>query len=425
MRVPFEFKFIHASDLHLDSPFMLRRGRDEELRSILLDASIRALVRLCDLAIEQSVDFLVLAGDVYDGIERGVRAELALRRELLRLEAAGIEVFMAFGNHDPVESVSNEDISWPDNLKRFPTQPKTFTIERRGVAYAQVTGVSFGNREERRNLAKLLPDAATDLFSIAVLHSNVGESREHGNYAPSSLSDLVGKGYDYWALGHIHKRTVLSESPLVVYCGNLQGMHMKPSERGLKGAELVKVSPAGVTHEFIPLSQVVFDLVKVDISSCQTLSSVVDRCVDLLRQRRDEFGGVPMVVRLDLCGTLEDEVGRLTENLEAVQYEVISELQAERALIFIDKLDASFVDARSLSDLSSLSDVVVELLGEVKDWHKLEGPVNDYSVEPELRKGLVAKLRKHGLGELLSGSSADVVAAELELVRLLARGLDS
>ncbi len=422
MKVPFSFKFIHSADLHLDSPFRIHEGREDGLRKLLMDASLRAFSELCDVAIDKNVDFIVLAGDVYDGIERGARAQLALRRQLLRLDAHGIAVYMAFGNHDPVDTTSEIAITWPENLIRFPTDPETFPLTRDGLQFGEITGVSFGTREERRNLARLFPDSCSDLFSIAVLHANVGGSQEHGNYAPAALADLLGKGYDYWALGHIHKRSVLNESPLVIYPGNIQGLHIKPSERGLKGAELVEVSNNGIKHSFLPLAQVLFDLVTVDISGFQTLNAVVDGCVDALRHKYHEIGEKPFIARVDLVGTVDDVLEGLSNNIEAVWQELVAEVSNMGLSVYIDQVDGHLINERSLEDLVGLSDVVGELLRELGQWRQDPDRLAKFVPESELRNALVVRIKREGLGHTLITGESDLDAAEALLAELLAGG---
>ncbi len=422
MRVPFAFKFIHAADLHLDSPFRVHEGKNEELRDLLLNASLEAFSQLCDAAIDQKAEFIILAGDTYDGIERGARAQLHLRREILRLGTHGIKVFMAFGNHDPVNQSREASISWPENLIRFGPEPQTVALERDGVTYGEITGVSYENRDEKRNLAQMFPQSRTESFGIAVLHTNVGGSKEHGNYAPATLADLIGKGYDYWALGHIHKRTILCDDPLVVYPGNIQGLHMKPSERGIKGAELVEVSPAGVNHRLIPLSQVVFDLVEVDVSGCESFDSVVDSCLEAIRSKSQENGGKPLIARIALRGWISDDIDDLAANLDMVHAEIVAESSRMQPAVYVDQVEGSLVRPRRLEELSSLSDVVGELIREVGEWRSDRLKLDGFSIERELRNNLASRLKRIGLEESLSANESDLDAAENVLAQLLGGG---
>ncbi|TAN20421.1 MAG: DNA repair exonuclease [Actinomycetota bacterium] len=422
MRVPIPFKFIHAADLHLDSPFRVHEGKNEELRSLLLSASLKAFSQLCDVAIDQKVDFIVLAGDTYDGIEHGARAQFYMRREILRLGTHGVTVFMAFGNHDPVNQGQEMPISWPDNLIRFGPEPQTFALKRGEVTYGEITGMSYATREEKRNLAQLFPESSTDLFSIAVMHSNVGGSKEHDSYAPAAISDLIGKGYDYWALGHIHKRTVLCDDPLVLYPGNIQGLHMKPSERGIKGAELVEVGTGGVNHRFIPLSQIIFDLVEVDISGCGTLDAVVEACLDSIQQKLQEGEGRPLVARVVLSGLVSVDLDDLGGNLDAIHSELLAETAGLLPATYVDQVEGDLTLPRTLGEFSALSDVVGELIREVGEWRSDQQKLNGFSIERELRNNLASRLKRAGLDQSLSASEDDLDAAESLLAQLFGGG---
>ena len=422
MRVPFAFKFIHSADLHLDSPFRVHEGKNEDLRDLLINASLEALSQLCDAAIDQKVDFIILAGDTYDGIERGARAQLHLRREILRVGTHGIKVFMAFGNHDPVNQSREASIFWPENLIRFGPEPETLALERDGVTYGEITGVSYETKDEKRNLAQMFPESRTELFSIAVLHTNVGGSKEHGNYAPATLADLIGKGYDYWALGHIHKRTILCDDPLIVYPGNIQGLHMKPSERGIKGAELVEVSSSGVNHRFIPFSQIVFDLVEVDVSGCGSFDSVVESCLEAIRLKSQENGGRPLIARIALSGWISDNIDDLPANLDMVHAELVTESERMQPAVYVDQVEGSLVRPQRLEELSLLSDVVGELIREVGEWRSDRLRLEGFSIERELRNNLASRLKRIGLAESLSAIESDLDAAENLLAQLLGGG---
>lgn len=419
MKIPFPFRFIHAADLHLDSPFRIRQGKVKDFRSDLLNASLEAFRELCNVAISSKVDFIILAGDIYDGFDHGVRAQLSLRREIQRLGDNGIGVYAAYGNHDPIIGGREAAISWPNNLIRFGTTPETFPLEREGIKFGEITGISYQTREERRNLAEMFPQSNPDCFSIAVLHANVGSSSEHGNYAPAALFDLIGKGYDYWALGHIHRRTVLFEDPLIIYPGNIQGLHMKPSERGLKGAELVEVTPGGIRHSFVPLSQVIFDLISVDVGTCGTLDAIVDTCVESIRTKQQEVEGRPLVVRISLVGVLNSDLGNLDESIDAIYEDLSLEIAGIHPPVFLDQLEADLVKRRSLDDLKALSDVVGELIREIVEWRNDPARLTDFSIDSDLRNNLSARLKKVGLSDSLVFTLGDLSAAEKLLADLL------
>lgn len=230
------FKFIHAADIHLDSPLRgLSRYEGapvEEIRG----ASRKALQNLVQLAVNEEVRFIVFSGDVFDGDWRDYNTGLFFVRQMIRLRQAGIRVFMAAGNHDAQSQISRS-LKLPDNVYRFSTRAfQTEKIEEINVA---VHGRGFPNRVVSEDWVPGYPPPARGTFNIGVLHTSVGGYASHETYAPCSLSSLINKGYDYWALGHVHKRETLNESPWVVFPGNIQGRHVR--EEGPKGAMLIFV----------------------------------------------------------------------------------------------------------------------------------------------------------------------------------------
>lgn len=232
--------FLHCADLHVDSPL---RGleRYEGAPATELRASTRgALVRLVDLALRQAVDGVLMAGDLFDGSWPDFNTGLFFAGQMRRLREAEIAVFVVRGNHDAESRIPN-DLPWPDNVHVFaPDAPSTVVVERLGVA---IHGQSFATPAETRDLAAGYPLPVRGLFNIGLLHTCVGGREGHEPYAPCSLDRLRAHGYEYWALGHVHAREVLSESPWVVFPGNTQGRHVQ--ESGARGCTLVRVDDAG------------------------------------------------------------------------------------------------------------------------------------------------------------------------------------
>lgn len=419
MNVPFSFRFIHAADLHLDSPFKVHLEKNRRLGEILKDATLGALTRLCDVAIQERVDFVVLAGDIYDGIQRGMRAQLHLQREILRLGAENIQVYLAYGNHDPVGGSRDLAISRPGNLVVFPTEPTTHRLSKGGVTYGEITGISYQARDEKRNLALMFPEAPPGVFSIAVLHGNVGGSTEHQSYAPASLDDLLAKGYSYWALGHIHKREVLSPDPLVIYPGNTQGLHMKPSERGVKGAELVEVTPNGVHHRFIPLAQIHFDQIKVDVTDEVSLDKLLIATISQISDRRDALGSKPLVARVEFVGALAGNLEEAFNVPKSIREELAGLAESLEPAVFVDEVLIRVKRSRTLEDLVGLSDVVGELVAVIRDWEGNEQRLANFAPEYSSRIKIATTFRKNGISDITGYSGADLVAARDLLTELL------
>ena len=225
-----DFCFLHAADLHLDSPL---RGLDSAAPADRIRGATReALVNLVDFALERRVAFVLLAGDLYDGDWKDWHTGQFLVQQLARLTREKIEIVAISGNHD-AEQVLTRRLPVPGMLRA----DRADTIRLSGAPVA-VHGQSFTTPAITHNLAIGYPDPLEDCFNIGLLHTACG-SGEHANYAPCSIADLAGRGYDYWALGHVHTRAVLSREPWIVFPGNIQGRHV--NEEGSKGATLVTV----------------------------------------------------------------------------------------------------------------------------------------------------------------------------------------
>ena len=278
-----DFSFVHAADLHLDTPFKGIGSTAPWVAEQLREASLGAFDSLVELCLERRVAFLVIAGDVYDGPERGLRAQLRFRDGLARLSDAGISSFVVHGNHDPVETGwSALSGPWPERVTVFGTATVgAVPVEVGGTPLATVQGISFAQRSERENLALKFAHRAGPGLQVGVLHCNVhGAAPGYDDYSPCTLDDLRSVGLDYWALGHVHASMVLSgrrgsDEPWVVYPGNLQARSPKPSERGPKGAVVVHVSRGRVTDlEPVSCDVVRFDLVELDIGDVADLAEL-------------------------------------------------------------------------------------------------------------------------------------------------------
>lgn len=236
------FTFLHAADLHLGSPLTGLALKDAGVAARFAAASREAFTALVGRAIEESVAFAVIAGDVYDGDWKDTAIGLFFNREVSRLVRAGIPVVMVRGNHD-AESEITRAVPLPEEVVTFPSRKAdTILLDRFGVA---IHGRSFGERAAAENFALGYPAPVSGRFNIGVLHTSCEGNAEHATYAPCTVAELVGRGYDYWALGHVHEHAVLHRDPWIVYPGNIQGRSVR--ECGPKGAVLVDVDDGRVT----------------------------------------------------------------------------------------------------------------------------------------------------------------------------------
>lgn len=320
MTVP--FTFIHAADLHLDSPFKSLAKAPEAVRERLREATFAALGRLVDAAIREKADFIVLSGDLYDAADRSLRAQLRLQRALTELTEHGIEVFAVHGNHDP-ESGRQAKLDAPPGLFVFGSdEVRSMPAHTRGGEVAAlVYGISYPTAAVTDNLASRFVKQEGAAFHIAVLHANVDGDPSHDNYAPCRLEELVGSGFDYWALGHVHHRRLLHEYPHVVYPGNLQGRSIRETEG--KGAYVVNVSASGsVEMEFLDVADVLWQEAVVSIEGLEREQELKERLLRAVDELRSSSSGRPVVARLRVEGR-----GPLHERL--LEPEVADEWLAE------------------------------------------------------------------------------------------------
>ena len=245
-------RFVHAADLHLDSPFTgIRATAPENVAQALYSATFDSYKNIVDLCISERADALLVAGDIYDGADRSLRAQRAFIDGLRSLDSAGIRSFVCHGNHDPLDGWEAR-LDYPTGCHRFSADFQAIPVFTDEPGRALVYGISYPTRDVYENLVSRLGRVDERAFTIGLLHANVGGNADHALYAPCSLDDLARSGIDYWALGHVHTRQILRDrAPTVVYPGNSQGRH--PNEAGARGVYLVEVDADGnISLDFRP-----------------------------------------------------------------------------------------------------------------------------------------------------------------------------
>ena len=293
-------RFIHASDLHIDSPLRGLDRYDGAPVERLRNATRSALERLVDRAIAERVDFLLLAGDIYDRDWQDFHTGLFFRGQMVRLERAGIRCFIVQGNHD-AQGVISRQLTLPTNVTVFSSRAAhTIRLDDLSVA---IHGRSFPEREVNEDLVPSYPSPVPGCFNIGLLHTSLTGRVGHDTYAPTDLPTLVAKGYDYWALGHVHAREVLNERPRIVFCGNLQGRHAK--ETDAKGCELVTVEAGRVEAEFIALDVVRWSQLSVPLDGVDRLESLSEAFARVLEPVLAGTTDRLHAVRVTLTGSTE------------------------------------------------------------------------------------------------------------------------
>ncbi|EJH9788681.1 exonuclease SbcCD subunit D [Listeria monocytogenes] len=252
-----EIQFLHMADLHLDSPFIGHSTLPQPLFSAIQESTFQSLERITTVAIKEAVDFVLIAGDIYDSEDQSVRAQARFSKEMKRLEVANIPVFMIHGNHDFIEK-HKEKLTLPSNVHVFSEQVEVMSHKTATGVSVNIYGFSYNERHIRSSRVDKYKIQGNADFHIALLHgSEVSSSEEHDVYAPFRVQEISKKGFDYWALGHIHKRQLLAESPSIYYPGNIQGRNRK--ESGEKGASIITLSEASTTIDFIGTSPIIWE----------------------------------------------------------------------------------------------------------------------------------------------------------------------
>lgn len=323
-----EVRFIHAADLHLDTPFRGLSVINPDLAKRLKDATFASFRRIIDLCIERNADFLIISGDVFDSEIKSLAAQLRFSSEIKRLSEKGISTYIACGNHDPYDTWLGA-FRLPENVHRFSTEKcEYFVYEKSGKALADIHGISFWESSVKQNLALKYKLPATPApVSIAVLHGTVGPPGPHSEYAPFSMDDIEGRGFDYWALGHIHKRRIVKQSyPAVVYPGNPQGRDF--GETGLRGCYMVDIQKnIEPKIEFIHTQAIRLENIEIDLGGATHIEQLEEEIMKALEHIRAEGNESSQIIRVYLRGRTslhkqllkEEEIRQLLEHLNEGQ----------------------------------------------------------------------------------------------------------
>ena len=319
-------RFVHAADLHLDTPFTGLSNLNPDLAARLRQSTFESFDRIVDLCIAREADFLVIAADIFDSENKSLAAQVRFVSGLRRLSGAGIPVCFTCGNHDPADSwITSLDM--PENVLCFGTgEVESRMIEKEGRPAARISGISYAERAVTANLARRFPPADDpSVVSVAVLHGTVGRPGPHANYAPFSLEDIDGLRYDYWALGHIHRhRIVRSAGPAVVYPGNPQGRHF--GETGPRGCCLVEAEAGRPPRiEFIPTHSIRFERIPLCLDSGEGPDALEEKIEEALRETDTDRKEESCILRITLTGRTSfhsrfrnpEELGHLVHELNA------------------------------------------------------------------------------------------------------------
>ena len=372
------FKFIHTADIHLDSPLHKLDRYEGAPVDEFRQATRRAFENLVQLALAEKVAFVLIAGDLFDGDWKDYNTGLFFVAQMARLRDAGIRVFIVAGNHDAANKIS-KTLRLPDNVITFPTEnPATFRLQEINVA---VHGQSFASPVVKKDLSIGYPKADSGFFNIGLLHSCLTGREGHEPYAPCSPEGLRNKGYDYWALGHVHQKERVLGEPPIVFSGNLQGRHAR--ETGPKGCMLVSVEDSPrVDIEFKPTDVVRWLATDVKVAGSESGYDIVDLFGRRLIELLDDNEGLPMAVRVRIEGETHacDEV---LADLERWSNEIRSSaLEIGSGRVWVEKVNFKLTPPASAKRLEHAEGAIDELL-------KL---FDELAAEPESRLRLATEL---------------------------------
>lgn len=388
------FKFIHAADLHIESPYKGVSHMNEALGNALVEHGIRAYEKLIQTAIDEKIDFLLIAGDSFDSESGSLSAQYRFVRGLERLNAENIPVYIICGNHDPLNSWS-EHLQLPENVILFEAdEVQQHTVKKEEKAIAEVYGVSFGQKEEYNNLAKKFKRNDNTPFSIGLLHGTIAGNDAHTPYCKFEMDNLRASNLDYWALGHIHKREVLSEqNPMVVYPGNIQGRHF--NETGEKGCSLVTVNQGKISHhDFISLSDIIYEYRTLDVAGLEDMSAFFNE-INSLKQELTETGK-SYLVRLQLTGKtgLHSTFAKRNE-MEQLIKDFNNENNYQSSFVYIDKFIPQTTPEIDLEARKQSSDFIGDLI------QRFEHYGTETEALEDLKKKLLSELESTKVGRSL------------------------
>lgn len=363
-------KFLHAADIHLDSPLAGLQARGDLPGDVIRSSTRRAFEGMVNLAIEEDVAFVVIAGDLYDRDWKDFSTGLFFAEQMQRL---GRPCFLLRGNHDAASEITKK-LTLPPNVQEFSSRTcETFTLPDIGVA---LHGRSFPDRAVGEDISAKYPPPVQGLFNVGVLHTSAEDPGAHDVYAPCSVATLAMHGYDYWALGHIHARAVLDQSPWIVFPGNLQGRHAR--ETGAKGCTLVTVEDGrivAVAHREVDVLRWV--ALEVDVGGLDVVS-LNGKIAEATAAAVAEADGRPLLARLTLTGATALH-GRLLENTEQLAAECQAAAYAAGGRLWVEKVQVRTrlpyaADADQLAELKVAftagldeASVVAGLLKELAD----------------------------------------------------------
>lgn len=385
------YRFLHTADIHLDSPLRTLALRNPELSELIGLATRRSFVRIIDLCLDEEVDALVIAGDLYDGEQTSMKTARFLAEQLGRLHQAGIRAFIIRGNHDALSKITAE-LVMPDSVKVFGAVAETISIDRAPGGFpVAIHGLSFAKPQAPESLLRHYAVPVPDAVNIGIMHTSLGGSAGHDLYAPCSVADLRQTGFRYWALGHIHKRSAVEDaSSAIVMAGIPQGRDI--NEDGPKSVSLVTIrDDRSVVIEERQIAVAQFERLVVDVSKAADWRDVVIEAEGMLERLSSRVSADHLVARVEVTGATE-LAWRIRRDVDILRTELETH-GAKTGNVWIEKVVTSPVAAtRQDVRTGALDELAAIIDSEIHGSTEYREEVR--SIADELRGQLPAELRE-------------------------------
>ena len=414
------FRFVHAADLHLDSPLRSLALRNRELADLIGNATRRAFIAIVRLCVDEQVDALLLSGDLYDGEQTSMKTARFLADQIEILHRAGIQVFIIRGNHDALSKITKE-LDFPESVTIFGGRAGSVAVERNtGTPPVVIHGVSFAQAHAPDSLLPKFKPPVEGAVNIGLLHTSLAGDNGHDRYAPCDLADLHRSRFRYWALGHVHARSAVAGAATVVMPGMPQGRDI--GEAGSKSVTLATVGADGsILIEDRRTSVAQFERVTVDLAGVEDWRGMAAAISASLGRARDGVASEHLVARLRLTGATP-LAWRLRRDGDLLREEAARQADA-LGKTWIDKLELECTPPLTIPNQSSLSeadpiDELRRLMGEITDDDAYRAEIADIAddlrvqLPPECRSFLGANPSEFGaaLGSATREGIDEVIA---------------